>query len=185
MDCAWPQGAGSDLIESRAVTTTAFSQISRIVRFRGKFAVTWHDGGKRHRHSLMTDNRAEADQRLARFVASGGCQGHGRVQGVHGRRCLGRIPPVVGRQACREHDGIRVAAARSHLGNRNAATLNEADCNAYTAARRARGRSDSTMDRARPSAVGAALGREQEADRPGAENLPPGTVTAAGPAHDK
>ena len=36
----------------------------RIVRFRGKFAVTWHDGGKRHRHSLMTDNRAEADQRL-------------------------------------------------------------------------------------------------------------------------
>jgi hypothetical protein len=42
----------------------------RIVRFRGKFAVTWHDGGKRHRHSLMTDNRAEADQRLARFVAA-------------------------------------------------------------------------------------------------------------------
>jgi integrase len=38
-----------------------------------------------------------------------------------------------------------VAAARSHLGNRNAATLNEADCNAYTAARRARGRSDSTI----------------------------------------
>jgi hypothetical protein len=70
MDCAWPQGAGSDLIESRAVPTTAFSQISRIVRFRGKFAVTWHDGGKRHRHSLMTDNRAEADQRPARFVAA-------------------------------------------------------------------------------------------------------------------
>ena len=30
----------------------------------------WHDGGKRHRHLLMTDNRAEADQRPARFVAA-------------------------------------------------------------------------------------------------------------------
>ena len=42
----------------------------RLVRFRGKFAVTWNEGGRRFRHSLGVDSRAEADQRLARFVAA-------------------------------------------------------------------------------------------------------------------
>jgi hypothetical protein len=46
----------------------------RIVRFRGKFAVTWHDGGKRHRHSLITDNRAEAPTPCPVRGRSGGCQ---------------------------------------------------------------------------------------------------------------
>ena len=42
----------------------------RLVRFRGKFAVTWNEGGRRFRHSLGVDSRAEAEQRLARFVAA-------------------------------------------------------------------------------------------------------------------
>src|SRR5271167_2244310 len=42
----------------------------RLVRFRGKFAVTWREDGRRFRHSLGVDSRAEADQRLARFIAA-------------------------------------------------------------------------------------------------------------------
>ena len=42
----------------------------RLIRFREKFAVTWNEGGRRFRHSLGVDSRAEADQRLARFLAA-------------------------------------------------------------------------------------------------------------------
>lgn len=42
----------------------------RIAPFRGKFAVTWYEGGKRQRRSLGTANAAEAKTLLGQFVAN-------------------------------------------------------------------------------------------------------------------
>ena len=117
----------------------------RLVRFRGKFAVTWNEGGRRFRHSLGVDSRAEADQRLARFVAAQAAAArrpratptpsltHGRV-----RKALGAKPSAV----TASHQWKAIAPV---FADRNASTLTEDDCRRYVEARRALGRSDSTI----------------------------------------
>ena len=118
----------------------------RLVRFRGKFAVTWHEGGRRFRHSLSTDSRAEADQRLARFIAAQAAAGAVAT----GNACtvteawagytksLGQKPSAV--TASHQWKALSLS-----FGDRNAATLTEDDCRRYIETRRERGRSESTI----------------------------------------
>jgi integrase len=118
----------------------------RIVPFRGKFAVTWNEGGRRLRHSLGVDSRAEAEQRLARFIAAqeaAGATAKGSAYTVADAwagyvKALGTKPSAV----IAGHQWKAVGAA---FANRNAATLTEDDCRSYIAARRSLGRSDSTI----------------------------------------
>jgi integrase len=118
----------------------------RLVRFRGKFAVTWNEGGRRFRHSLGIDSRADADQRLARFVAAqaaAAAVGQGRAYSVADAwagytKALGAKPSAV----TASHQWKDIGAA---FGDRNAETLTEDDCRHYIEARRVRGRSDSTI----------------------------------------
>ena len=42
----------------------------RLGRYRGKFAVVWYADGRRHRHTLGTSDRREAERLLARFDAA-------------------------------------------------------------------------------------------------------------------
>ena len=118
----------------------------RLVRFRGKFAVTWNEGGRRFRHSLSVDSRAEADRSLARFIAAraaAAAVGKGKAYTVADAwlgytKALGVKPSAV--TASHQWKAIGPAFA-----SRNAATLTEDDCQRYIEARRARGRSESTI----------------------------------------
>jgi integrase len=118
----------------------------RLGRFRGKFAVIWNEGGQRFRHSLSTDSRAEADQRLARFIAARAAAA-GVAKGAAYTvaeawdgyvKALGAKPSAV--TASHQWKAIGPTFA-----DRNAATLTEADCQGYVESRRALGRSDSTI----------------------------------------
>jgi integrase len=118
----------------------------RLVRFRGKFAVTWREGGRRFRHSLGVDSRAEADQRLARFIAArraAGAVASGSAYTVADAwngytKALGAKPSAV----TASHQWKAVAPT---FAERNASTLTEDDCRRYIEARRGQGRSDSTI----------------------------------------
>ena len=118
----------------------------RLVRFRGKFAVTWHEGGRRFRHSLSTDSRAEADQRLARFIAAqaaAGAVAAGNTCTVAEAwagytKALGAKPSAV--TAAYQWRSLALS-----FRDRNAATLTEDDCRRYIEARRERGRSEFTI----------------------------------------
>lgn len=118
----------------------------RLVRFRGKFAVTWNEGGRRFRHSLGVDSRAEAEQRLARFVAAQAAAG-AVAKGNHYTiadawagyvKALGGKPSAV----TTRHQWKAISP---YFADRNASTLTEDDCRRYIEARRALGRSDSTI----------------------------------------
>jgi hypothetical protein len=110
----------------------------RLVRFRGKFAVTWNEGGRRFRHSLGVDGRAEADQRLARFVAAqdaANATAKGSAYTVAAAwegytQALGAKPSAV----TASHQWKAIAPV---FAGRNAATLTEDDCRRYIEARRA------------------------------------------------
>jgi integrase len=117
----------------------------RLVRFRGKFAVTWHEGGRRFRNSLGVDNRADADRALARFIAAReAASAVGRsslsvAEAWHGYvASLGAKPSAV-------TAGHQWKAIDPSFADRNAETITEDDCRRYIAARRKAGRSDSTI----------------------------------------
>ena len=116
----------------------------RLARYRGRFAVVWSDEGGRHRHSLGTDSRPEADQLLARFIATrDDALRSGAVITVAKawegyRKALGDKPAATTM-------GFEWKALGPHFGDRSAADLTEADCDSYVAGRRAKGRSDGTI----------------------------------------
>jgi integrase len=117
----------------------------RLIRFRGKFAVAWHEGGRRFRHSLGVDSRADADRRLAQFVAARnaasavGQKSLTVAEAWEGYvKSLGDKPSAV----TARHQWKAIGPA---FADRNAETLTEDDCNRYVAARRRLGRSDSTI----------------------------------------
>ena len=115
----------------------------RLVRFRGKFAVVWYEGETRHRVTLGTDSRAEADRLLARFVEDRKAATRPAVATVADvwdgyRASLGERPAAVTM-------GFEWKAVGPRFATRSAAEITEDDCTAYTAARRAQGRSDGTI----------------------------------------
>ncbi len=115
----------------------------RLARFRGKFAVVWHDAGIRHRVTLGTDSRAEADRLLSRFIASSAAASRSTALTVAEAwdgyvNALGAKPAATTMRFMWRSLGPR-------LGDRNAETLTEDDCRAYIATRRQQGRSDGTI----------------------------------------
>jgi hypothetical protein len=118
----------------------------RLVLFRGKFAVVWHDSaGHRHRQTLATTNRAEADRRLAQHAAAHSAAG---AVGRSSRTVAEAWRTYVGSLGARPSAvtaGFQWRSLVGHFADRNAETLTEEDCLRYIAARRAAGRSESTI----------------------------------------
>jgi integrase len=117
----------------------------RLVRFRGKFAVTWNEGGRRFRHSLGVDSRSDADRRLAQFVAArDAASAVGRSSLTVEQAWSGYVASL-GAKPSAITAAHQWKAIGPTFGDRNAETLTEDDCNLYVAARRRLGRSDSTV----------------------------------------
>jgi len=117
----------------------------RLIRFREKFAVTWSEGGRRFRHSLGVDSRAEADQRLARFVAARkAASAIGRTSLTVAEAWEGYVK-ALGAKPSAITAAHQWKAIGPSLADRNAETLTEDDCSRYVASRRRLGRSDSTI----------------------------------------
>jgi integrase len=117
----------------------------RLVKFRGKWAVIWYEGKQRHRQSLNTVSRADADRRLAKLQAA-----HAAARAV-GRSSLtvreaweGYVKSLGDRPSATTARHQWKAIGRA-FGDRNAEQLTEEDCTRYTAARRKLGRSNSTI----------------------------------------
>lgn len=118
----------------------------RLVWFRKKWAVTWHEGGHRFRNSLGTDSRAEADRRLARFTAAqiaAAATAKGRAFTVE-EAWAGYVTSLATKPSATTaaHQWKSIG---SMLGHKDAASLTEDDCARYVATRRSLGRSESTI----------------------------------------
>ena len=111
---------------------------------RGKFAVVWRDEGGRHRPSLSTDSRAEADRLFARFVATRDDTLRSGAAITVAEAWEGYRKTLCAKPAATTM-GFERRSVGPHFGNRSAADLTEADCDSYIAARRAKGRSDGTI----------------------------------------
>jgi integrase len=117
----------------------------RLVRFRGKFAVVWHEGGRRFRHSLGVDNRADADRRLSQFIAArNAASSVGRNKLTVEDAWSGYVKSL-GSKPSAVTAAFQWKAIKPTFADRNAESLTEDDCNLYVAERRKAGRSDSTI----------------------------------------
>ena len=119
------------------------SDAARLIRYKGRFAVQWHDERGRHRTSLGTDSRAEADRRLARFTADR--EAERRYAAITIADAWEGYRQSLGAKPAATTMGYEWRSLGPRLGARSAADITEADCNAYVAARRAQGRSDGTI----------------------------------------
>jgi integrase len=117
----------------------------RLTRFRGKFAVTWHDGGRRFRHSLGVDNRADADRRLAQFIAARDAASAVGQKSLTVAEAWSGYVASLGSKPSAITAGHQWKSIAPAFADRDASTLTEDDCNRYVAARRRLGRSDSTI----------------------------------------
>lgn len=110
----------------------------RLGRLRGKFCVVWYEDGRRHRRSLRTDDRGEAERRLRRFA-----------------NAKPSITTVdwIWREYLHDKAGRPIAttmgytgkAILPHFGQLDAEEITVGDCRAYTAHRRSLGRSDGSI----------------------------------------
>jgi integrase len=117
----------------------------RLTRFRGKFAVVWHDGGRRFRHSLGVDSRADADRRLAQFIAAQtAARSVGRSSLTVAEAWSGYVASLGSKPSAVTASHQWKAIAPS-FADRDASTLTEDDCSRYVDSRRKLGRSDSTI----------------------------------------
>jgi integrase len=117
----------------------------RLVRFRGKFAVTWNEGGCRFRYSLGVDSRTDADRRLAQFIAArNAASAVGRSSLTVAEAWKGYVNSL-GAKPSAVTAGHQWKSIGAVFADRNAETLTEDDCDGYVASRRKLGRSDSTI----------------------------------------
>lgn len=115
----------------------------RLIKFRGKFAITWRDESGRHRHTLGTASRAEADRQFADFIKRREIASRPNVITVafawEGyRKALGEKPAA-------KTMGFEWKALEAHFAQRGAEELTEADCIAFMEARRKQGRAEGTI----------------------------------------
>ncbi|HYA07748.1 MAG TPA: site-specific integrase [Xanthobacteraceae bacterium] len=115
----------------------------RLTRYRDKFAVQWRDEAGRHRITLGTDSRAEADRLLASFVAN--AEVAGRAKAVPVATVWNGYVKSLGERPAAVTMGFMWRSIGPRFGDRDAETLTEEDCRDYIAARRKQGRSDSTI----------------------------------------
>lgn len=114
----------------------------RLVRYRDKFAAQWVDQGGRHRVSLGTDSRAEADRLLAQFIANKRAAQSDVVTVAEAWE--GYQKSLQGRPAGNTMTFLWKSIG-PNFGNRGAETLTEDDCRGYIEHRRKQGRSDGTI----------------------------------------
>lgn len=114
----------------------------RLGRYRGKFAVVWSERGRTRRLSLGVTDRAEASELFVKAVAELTKGDRPKVLTVEYvwneyRKALGAKPAATTMQ-------FEWKAIGPHFGAMSATAIQEADCRAYIAKRRALGRSDGT-----------------------------------------
>ena len=108
----------------------------RLGRLRGQFCVTWWEDGKRHRHTLGTADKAEAERRLKQL-----------------RKPQGKTVQALWDTYREEKEGRSVVetmrwtgkALLPHFGHLEPDQIDLATCRDYTAKRRAKGRSDGSI----------------------------------------
>lgn len=111
----------------------------RLGRYRGKFcAVRYDETGQRHRHTLGTTDRGEAERLIRRLqhakptVAT--------VQWIWGEYVIEKAGRPIATTM-----GYTGKAILPHFGHLDAEAITVDDCRAYTAARREAGRSDGAI----------------------------------------
>lgn len=112
----------------------------RLKLYRGKWAIVWRDGGRTRRISTGTDDEGEARLDLARFLDQIGKAAPSDIKSLwadYAKRVDGR--PVKRRM------DFEWKALGPHFGHLMAENVTEEVCDAYTARRRAEGRSDGTI----------------------------------------
>ena len=115
----------------------------RLGRYRDKWAVIWTDADGRHRITLGTDSRAEADRLFAEFVR--GKEIAARPATITVAYAWEGYRKTLGEKPAGKTMGFEWKAIGPHFGDRGASALSEADCRSYAARRRAQGRSDGTI----------------------------------------
>ena len=114
----------------------------RLVKFRGKWAAEWYEGGERHRRSLGTDDRLEADVRLAEFSRLRERRDDKPV--TVAEVWMGYRATLEGRPAWTTM-GHEWKAVGPFFADRVVSTITEEDCHAYTALRLSQGRKPGTI----------------------------------------
>lgn len=111
----------------------------RLGRLRGKFCVTWRDDdGIRHRHTLGTDNRAEAENLLRTFT-------HAKPDLITVEWLWSAYVADLGERPTAKTMGYTGLHILPHFGHLAHDGITVEDCRAYTDKRRADGKSDGTI----------------------------------------
>jgi len=111
----------------------------RIGRYRGAYCVTWRDpDGTRHRHTLGTNDRATAESLIRQFA-------HAKPALVTVEWTWRAYMTDLGERPTAVTMGYTGRHILPHFGHIGAEDVTVEDCRAYTAARRAAGRSDGAI----------------------------------------
>lgn len=112
----------------------------RLTRLRGKFALTFDRDGRRHRHTLNTDDPREA-QRIAPALYAELTRPKGRtVADLWQSYMLDKAGKPIA--TTMRYTG---KALLPHFGHRDGEDITKPECEAYTAYRRKQGRSDGSI----------------------------------------
>lgn len=112
----------------------------RITRLRGKLALTFERDGKRHRHSLGTDDAREAYLIAPAIYAELNRPTGRTVDDLWKSYCLAKAGKAV-----LPTMGHTWKALKERFGRRDGESITAEDCRAHTAARRQNGISDGTI----------------------------------------
>lgn len=114
----------------------------RLVKYREKFAAEWWEDGERHRRSLGTDDKLEAQQLLAEFVK---LRAATRTKPVSVAEIWDGYRATLEGRPSHTTMGHEWKAVGPFFANKVATLITEADCQAYTAQRLAQGRKPGTI----------------------------------------
>lgn len=115
----------------------------RLTRYRGSYAVQWYDEDGRHRITLATNERAEADRLFAEFLD--GREAASRPETCTVERAWKGYAGHLGGKPTAVTMGFEWKSIGPYFGARSAGNLSEDDCRGYIEARKSRGRSDGTI----------------------------------------
>lgn len=114
----------------------------RLVKFRGKYAVAWVNGGSTVRRSLRTDNREIAERRFKAAVAEMG-KPSSKIVSDMWRACQ-KDKISLGKPIGRNME-YHWKAIGPFFGNMDCESITKEDCRAYAEQRRNAGRAESTI----------------------------------------
>lgn len=112
----------------------------RLQRHRGKWAVVWYERGRRHRRSLGTADRAEAERLLPRFIALRDAEAVPTVALIWQRYSEEKAGSAIARRLPSEWKALA-----PHFGHLRPEEITVARCREYVAARARTGRGAGTI----------------------------------------